>query len=179
MKPRVCPFCAETPRTLGLQIDHFCRLIGHVRCSIENWNTRLKQQREKPEQKEELGLKIERSPRQIARDNLLYALASAELCEPVDSLTGPEARRHAAALSIIQFITPLVTPEEIRRRASNYRTYYDQDPTSNALAKWWRRCESPNRRSFGRPTAEQVAARADDRERRETQNLARQVHFPT
>jgi hypothetical protein len=163
-----------------MMIDHHCRFAGVIRCSGEQWNTRLKPEKSKRFQAEqpELGLKVERSPAQIARDLLLCALASAELCEPVHTLTSPEAKRHAAALKGIQMMSPDVTVGEIGRRARNYRTHYESDPTSNALAKWWRKCDQPARRTWGRPTVEQKAAISDEQDRRERNNLARQFGLP-
>jgi hypothetical protein len=180
MKIKPCPFCAETPRPIGIHIEHHCQLIGVIQCLADDWNTRLKP--EKPKKfiaaQPELGLKIERSPAQIARDLLLCALAAAELNEPVSSLTSPEAKRHAAALKDIQLMTPGVTVLEIERRARNYRTHFDSDPTSHALAKWWRKCEQPARRTWGRPTVEQKAAISADQDRKERNNLARQFGLP-
>lgn len=183
MKIKTCPFCTEIP-PIGRheKIVHLCRVVGLIETPVSCWNTRWKTTPAKPQYEapqQELGLKIERSEKQKARDNLLCALASAEMEEPISHLTGPEARRHAQALSVIQLITPEVLPAEIEARARNYVTHFDQAPTSNALAKWWRKCERPNSRTFGRaPTPEQKTARVDDANRRETQAFARRFGLP-
>ena len=181
MKIKTCPFCAEIPTATNNSVAHMCRFVGMIEVTVLCWNTRWKTTpAPKPAvDQDELPLKIERSPKQVARDNLICALASAEMDEPISGVTGPEARRHAAALSVIQLITPEVLPGEIQRRARNYHTHFDQPPTSNALAKWWRKCERPNAKTFGRPpTADQRAAREAESARREVNNLARQFGLP-
>jgi hypothetical protein len=48
------------------------------------------------------------------------------------------------ALSEIKGVCPEVTPDEIRRRAGNYRRHFpDAAISAHALAKHWSRCQSP------------------------------------
>lgn len=159
MRIQRCPFCAETPRSTSELVDHQCRFIGNIKCSVEQWNTRLKPERQAKHMADQPELNLEniRSPAQIARDNLIFAMASAEICEPVDNVTPHEAKRHVAALKVIEMHQiqtrgPAVTVCEIQTRAENYRSHFEHNPTSNALAKWWRRCES-GKTKRGRPTA--------------------------
>jgi len=180
MKPRACPFCAESPREIGLNTEHNCRFIGRVFCSIEQWNTRLRSQKPvKVGEHPELPLKTERSAAQKRRDDLILALASAELNEPVEAVTSPEARRHAAALKVIEMQAPNVLVAEIAMRAANYRTHFDSNPTSNALAKWWRISAAPMLKKFNRmsPT-EQQKKMLEDARNKERNDLAKQFGLP-
>ena len=59
------------------------------------------------------------------------------------------------ALRDIREVTPEVMPEEIERRAANYRTQFPADTriTAHALAKHWARCAEPGQK-VARPVAE-------------------------
>ncbi|MCK9519165.1 MAG: YdaU family protein [Dehalococcoidia bacterium] len=61
----------------------------------------------------------------------------------------------AGALRDIREVTPEVTPEEIERRAANYRTQFPADTriTAHALAKHWARCAEPGQK-VARPVLE-------------------------
>jgi len=84
----------------------------------------------------------ERSPAQKANDALLLALAGIEVGRGVEVLSPSEARRYGVAAAQIRAVTPGVTPEEINRRAANYRVHLVGCPvTANALAKHWRKCD--------------------------------------
>jgi hypothetical protein len=63
----------------------------------------------------------------------------AEVCGQVPSETTPQAEKATAvALAGIRKARPTVTPEEIRRRAANYRTKFPgASLTPQALAKHW------------------------------------------
>jgi hypothetical protein len=46
------------------------------------------------------------------------------------------------ALKAIRTVTPEVTPDEIRRRAANYKSQFiDATLSASALAKWWTKCD--------------------------------------
>ena len=47
------------------------------------------------------------------------------------------------AAGAIKKVSPDVTPDEIRRRAANYRTHFDGGLTPTALAKHWAVCANP------------------------------------
>jgi uncharacterized protein YdaU (DUF1376 family) len=52
--------------------------------------------------------------------------------------------RIAKALAEIMEVCPLVTPDEIKRRAENYKTHFPECVvTANALSKHWAKCENP------------------------------------
>jgi hypothetical protein len=64
------------------------------------------------------------------------------------------------ALAAIKTVTPDVTPEEIKRRAANYRTLMpDCTLSASALAKWWPKCGESGSKGFAPKTMEE--ARAD------------------
>ena len=59
-----------------------------------------------------------------------------------EGLTKSAWSRVAKALSEIKSASPDVTPEEIDRRAANYRTHYPECAcTSTALSKHWATCK--------------------------------------
>jgi hypothetical protein len=161
MKARTCPFCGETPSTSGLLVAHHCPTIRQVlNVEVHNWNTRRKAKsvpvRHEVEQME-MPLPTTRSEKQRLNDLLLCELAAIELCAPVTTVAGPDARRHAAALKIIRAFCPNVTIEDIRLRAEMYRRRWPNiELTSNALAKWWAKVGSPppQQKRFGPPTAQ-------------------------
>ena len=104
----------------------------------------------------------DKSPR--ARNPLLDSLASVE----GDPLQTPSAQwsRISKALSEIKSASPDVTPEEIKRRASNYKSHFeDAMLTCNALAKWWAKCEKSAVSKSGMriPTAEEFTLVAQQR----------------
>ena len=75
------------------------------------------------------------------RNPVIDALAVVESGGPT-GLTGADYTRIATALKTIREATPEVTPEEIARRARNYRTHFDGAAlTATALAKHWARCK--------------------------------------
>jgi hypothetical protein len=77
------------------------------------------------------------------RNALFYALAEAT-DGPPDRLTAPMLRACGVALAHIRRVAPGLTPEEIRRRAGNYRALFAGAMlTASALAKHWARCENP------------------------------------
>lgn len=52
------------------------------------------------------------------------------------------------AIKAIKSVSPDVTPDEIRRRAVNYKTQFrDTTMSASALAKWWTKCESAGLRT--------------------------------
>jgi hypothetical protein len=56
------------------------------------------------------------------------------------------------ALAAIKIIMPDVTPEEIRRRAANYKTQMpDCTMSALALAKWWPKCDIAGSGHTGKP----------------------------
>ncbi|EIP96852.1 hypothetical protein OpiT1DRAFT_01277 [Opitutaceae bacterium TAV1] len=81
------------------------------------------------------------SPRR--RDPLFDALAAVDGSDPAQ-LTKPAARAVGVALADIRRVAPGLTPDEIDRRAANYRLHMpDVTLSASALAKWWARCASP------------------------------------
>lgn len=81
-------------------------------------------------------------PKTRERNPLFDALAAATDGD-ADKLTTPTARAVGVALAQIRKASPDVTPEEIARRARNYRVHFrDATLTASALAKHWARCES-------------------------------------
>lgn len=156
MKLKPCPWCGDTPAPVD-PVTHLCRVLEtELVVRAVSWNRRFKRLPVPPFEAEqpELPLAHQRSVKQLERDRLLCTLASIETGVNVDRLTSPEARRHAAALKIIQAFSPQVTAEELVRRGLNYQTHFDQPPTSNALAKWWRKSEWP--KSVGRPQMSEI-----------------------
>lgn len=64
---------------------------------------------------------------------------------PLTEIGQAVAKRLNACLTTIKQSSPDVTPEEIRRRAANYRTHMrDAQLTPEALAKHWTLCHAPN-----------------------------------
>lgn len=60
-------------------------------------------------------------------------------------------KRIATALAEIRTATPDVTPEEIRKRISNYKTHFESCAcTSTALVKHWAACANP-KPQYGNP----------------------------
>ncbi len=99
-----------------------------------------------------------------ARNPLLDSLASVE----GDPLQTPSAQwsRISKALSEIKSASPDVTPEEIKRRAANYKSHFeDAMLTCNALAKWWAKCEKSAVSKSGMriPTSEELKLVAQQR----------------
>lgn len=142
MKVRYCPFCGLFPQHDGKMVDHHCTVLGvHIVAEIGVWNIRHAPTKPKPifmAEQTEMKLPAQRSPKQEFNDRLLCALASAEIQEPVTTVIGADARRHAMALKVIRAYTPSVTPEMIASVADQYRIRWPNvDLTSNALAKWW------------------------------------------
>ena len=85
--------------------------------------------------------KIEKKAR--PRDLLFDALAEATDGSPYE-LTRPALRACGVAKANIIHVSPDVTPEEIRRRAENYRLHMPGlTLTASALAKHWARCARP------------------------------------
>jgi uncharacterized protein YdaU (DUF1376 family) len=73
---------------------------------------------------------------------VLDAMAVVE-CGATTGLTTQDYARIGKALKTIREASPDVTPEEIARRARNYRTHFDNIViTASALAKHWARCKS-------------------------------------
>lgn len=72
-----------------------------------------------------------------------------------DGITGPTWGKIAKSLSLVKEASPDVTPDEIRRRAKNYRTHFTGAVcTSTALASHWAKCKDaaiPVVGQFGRP----------------------------
>lgn len=93
------------------------------------------------------------------RDPLFDALATSTGEQP-EALTATAARSIGVALAEIRKASPDVTPEEIMRRAENYRLHMPQATlTANALKAHWGRCSvAPASRdttlTFQRKTAE-------------------------
>lgn len=83
----------------------------------------------------------ERVPR--ARNPLFDALAEACGTDPT-AMTPREARACGVALAEIQKAMPDVNPEELRRRATNYRTHFPGGMTPNALAGHWGQSDKPS-----------------------------------
>lgn len=86
----------------------------------------------------------EKKPVVRERNKLLDALVSVDGSDPFQS-TGPAFKAAAAALKEIRSVSPYVTPEEIKRRAKNYRVNYkDWSLTANSIAKYWGGCDRVN-----------------------------------
>lgn len=83
----------------------------------------------------------EPTPRQ--RNPLLDSLAGIDGSDPAQ--VPPKAWAGIGKeLSEIKSVCLDVTPDEIRRRASNYRLHFrDASITPHGLAKWWARCDKP------------------------------------
>ena len=85
-------------------------------------------------------------PKPLARERnkLLDALVSVDGSDPLKS-TSPAFKAAAVALKTIREVSPDVTPEEIKRRAKNYRVNYkDWSLTANSIAKYWGGCDRVN-----------------------------------
>lgn len=81
--------------------------------------------------------------KRLQRNTLLDALVSLNGTDP-DKATSPMFGRAGKALKIIREVCPDVTPEEINRRAENYRQHYPSaECTSTAIAANWAKCENP------------------------------------
>lgn len=86
----------------------------------------------------------EKKPVVRERNKLLDALVSVDGSDPLQS-TGPAFKSAAVALKAIKAVSPDVTPEEIKRRAKNYRVNYkDWSLTANSIAKYWGGCDRVN-----------------------------------
>ena len=90
----------------------------------------------------------EKPPPARARDPLFDALAESTEGVPVGG-RATNGGQIAAALKAIREAHPDVTPEEIRRRASEYRLALPEGTTlsSSALSKHWHRCDGTHRRT--------------------------------
>jgi len=74
------------------------------------------------------------------RNYVMDTLAAIE-CENLDEVTSQLWGKHAKALSVIRSVAPDVTPDEIKRRAANYKSHFDGAAlTSTALAAHWGKC---------------------------------------
>jgi len=92
------------------------------------------------------------TPRQ--RNPLIDALAAVDGSD-TRQLTASAWSGFAKALKEIREVCPDVTPEEIRRRAGNFRLHFPKiTPSPHALGKWWARCD--------RPPAERTASAQPD-----------------
>jgi hypothetical protein len=77
------------------------------------------------------------------RNPLFDALASISGADPKE-LTTRSSRSCGVALAEIRRATPTVTPEEIKRRAENYRMHFASVAiTPSALANHWATCANP------------------------------------
>jgi hypothetical protein len=94
------------------------------------------------EKSAEAEVKVEAPPKkQRERNPLIDAMVSLDGSDP-EKCTKPAFSAAAAALSHIKAVTPDVTPDEIQRRAANYRLHMPGATLSpSALAKHWARCE--------------------------------------
>lgn len=74
-------------------------------------------------------------------DNEVFdALCWAEGSNPLQ--IGAQGGRIGRCLKQIRVSSPEVTPQEIKRRANNYKTHFkDATLSADALAKWWARCD--------------------------------------
>ena len=88
------------------------------------------------------------------RDPLRDALAGVDGSDPAQ-VTGSAWSGIAKALKEIRDVCPAVAPDEIQRRAANYRAHFpDASISPFALAKHWARCERPPQpQSSARPEA--------------------------
>ncbi|WP_052362048.1 hypothetical protein [Geminisphaera colitermitum] len=83
------------------------------------------------------------APKPRQRDPLFDALAAVDGSDPAQ-LTKPAARAVGVALADIRRVVPGLTPDEIARRAANYRLHMpDVTLSASALAKWWAKCANP------------------------------------
>jgi hypothetical protein len=83
------------------------------------------------------GKRKEKKPRD--RNPVIDALAECD--GPLSEMNGSAWSRVAKAMAEIHEVSPDVTPEEIRRRAANYKTHMrDALLTATALAKHWAKC---------------------------------------
>ena len=77
------------------------------------------------------------------RNELLDALVSVDGSDPLKT-TRPAFAKAAKALQDIKAVTPEVTPNEIARRAENYRKHMPNVTISSmALATHWAKCDQP------------------------------------
>jgi hypothetical protein len=84
------------------------------------------------------------------RDPVIDALASLE-AEDLAQVTKSSWSKHAKAKQMILSVCQNVTPEEINRRAANYRTHMDCMLTSTALASHWAKCDKPKHDATQQP----------------------------
>ncbi len=76
------------------------------------------------------------------RNPIFDALAAAT-DGPADQLTAPTARAVGVALAVIRKVSPDLTCAEIERRASNYKSHFENAAmTASALSKHWARCDT-------------------------------------
>lgn len=96
-----------------------------------------------------------RTPAQQANDRLILALASVDAGVQVETVSKEEGRRYGVAAAQIRAISAGATPDDIYRRADNYRHHFpDCTLTATALAKHWRRCAA-------RPSRDQTFSMGD------------------
>lgn len=81
-------------------------------------------------------------PEQARPRNLLFDVLAEATGNRVSEMVGRPAAACGTALASIRKATPDVTPEEIRRRAANYRTHFDAALTPSALANQWAKCHA-------------------------------------
>jgi len=90
---------------------------------------------QKPQPKPPIAAKPPRK-----RDEIMDALALVESAR-LEEVTAPAWSKHAKAKQIILQVCPAVTPEEIRKRADNWKRHYPTCKcTSTALASHWATC---------------------------------------
>jgi hypothetical protein len=85
------------------------------------------------------------------RDSIMDALAMIE-CDDLSQVTKPAWGKHAKARQIIMEVSPDVTPDEIKRRANNWKSHHpDCSCTSTAIASHWAKCASPKQTTAPAP----------------------------
>jgi hypothetical protein len=85
------------------------------------------------------------------RDSIMDALAMIE-CEDLSQVTKPAWSKHANARQIIMEVSPDVTPDEIKRRANNWKSHHpDCSCTSTAIASHWAKCDKSKQPTTTQP----------------------------
>ncbi len=95
------------------------------------------------------------SPKIRKRNPLIDALASLE-CDNLNEVTQRSWQKHGTALADIKGVCPDVTPDEIKRRATNYRTHFPKATvTSMAISMHWGLCAKPKSPNGGQRAGRQ------------------------
>lgn len=86
------------------------------------------------------------------RDPIMDALAAHAEASDIMEVTAKKWISIGVAKDQIRKVSPDVTPEEVKRRAENYRSHFqDATLTANALASHWGRCKDAKGATASRP----------------------------